>query len=172
MHHNIKYTNFTVWDLNKILGTGDKSNFKEIIKKRNDEIQKQLDKSYESALGQIKQFDPDGYRKICAQDKQIKRIQDADEKYKEDKDLDWIINFWEKIWRKGGPIFEGSHWMFYLPDLYIKAKRYDDALSLCLHIKSTRKSYYRDKADYYIKKIEDKKTKEEARRKNKHSPLY
>lgn len=60
----------------------------------------------------MKQFDPDGYRKISAQDKQIKMVQDADKKYKEDKDLDWIINYWEKIWREGGPIFEGEHWMF------------------------------------------------------------
>lgn len=166
MHRNTKYANFTVWDLNKMLGAADKSNFREIINKRNDEIQKQLEKSYESTLEQMKQFDPDGYRKIRAQDNQIKMIKDADEKYKEDKDLDWIINLWEKIWRDGGPIFEGAYWMFRLPDLYMNAKRYDDALSLCLHIKNTRQSYYRDKADYYMKKIEEKKAKEVARRKN------
>lgn len=34
-----------------------------------------------TGLEQIKQFDPDGYRKSSAQDKQIKMVQDADKKY-------------------------------------------------------------------------------------------
>ena len=99
-----------------------------------------------------------------SQDKQIKAVQAADEKYAEDKDLEWIINFWEEIWKDGGPKFEGSGWMFRLPDLYIKAKRYDDAIDVVLNIKKTKGSYYSNKPDNYITKIKERKTKEAAKK--------
>jgi len=57
----------------------------------------------------------------------------------------------------GGPKFEGSGWMFRLPDLYIKVRRSDDAISIIQKIKKTKGSYYSNKANSYITKIEERK---------------
>lgn len=164
MHSHGKYTTFTIWDLNKLLGTGDKSNYLEIIEKKHTEIDNRNEASNKTFMKELKVIDPEGYRLLKSQDKQIKAVQAADEKYAEDKDLKWIINFWEEIWKDGGPKFEGSGWMFRLPDLYIKAKRYDDAMVIVQKIKKTKGSYYSNKADSYITKIEERKTKEAAKK--------
>ena len=123
MHRHSKYTIFTVWDLNQLLGTGDKSTYIEIIEKKYADIDNKNEASNKSFMKELKVIVPEGYRLLKNQDKQIKAVQAADEKYSEDKDIDWIIKFWEEIWKDGGPKFEGSGWMFRLPDLYIKAKR-------------------------------------------------
>lgn len=130
MHSHSKYTTFTIWDLNILLGNGEKNNYMEIIEKKNNIIDKRNEESNKTFMKELKVIDPEGYRKLKSQDKQIKAVQTADEKYAADNNLDWIINFWEEIWKVGGPKFEGSGWMFRLPDLYIKAKRYDDALAI------------------------------------------
>lgn len=49
--------------------------------------------------------------------------------------------------------------MFRLPDLYIKAKRYDDAIAIVQKIKKTKGSYYLNKANSYIVKIEERQAK-------------
>ncbi|MDD4437755.1 MAG: hypothetical protein PHS04_06960 [Tissierellia bacterium] len=41
--------------------------------------------------------------------------------------MDSYIAFWEMLWSSGGLKFEGTG-HFVLPDLYIKAKRYDDKI--------------------------------------------
>lgn len=164
MHSHSKYTTFTIWDLNKLLGTGDKSNYLEIIEKKHTEIDNKNEAINETFVKELKVIDPEGYRLLKSQDKQIKAVQAADDKYAEDKDLEWIINFWEEIWNDGGPKFEGSGWMFRLPDLYIKAKRYDDAMVIVQKIKKTKGSYYSNKADIYITKIEERKTKGAAKK--------
>ncbi|MGL5050693.1 MAG: hypothetical protein ACRC5W_06190 [Cetobacterium sp.] len=96
-------------------------------------------------------------KKLKEQDDQLTNIQTADAKY--NQDLDWIIDFWEQIWKNGGLNFNGSKWTFKLPDLYIKAKRYDDALAIVIKIKKTKLEYL-DKANKYISKIEERKTRE------------
>jgi hypothetical protein len=164
MHSHSKYTTFTVWDLNQLLGTGDKSNYMEIIEKKHADIDNRNVESNKTFMKELKAIDPDGYRLLKNQDKQIKAVQAADEKYAEDNDLEWIINFWEEIWKDGGPKFEGSGWMFRLPDLYIKAKRYDDAIDIVQKIKKNKGSYYLNKANSYIAKIEERKTKEAAKK--------
>lgn len=113
-----------------------------------------IEYSREELLNTLKVIDPEEYRLLRNQDKQIAACQAADEKYHIDNDLSWIISFWEEIWKDGGPKFEGSGWMFRLPDLYIKSKRYNDAIAICNQIKATRQSYYHDKADKYIQRIE------------------
>jgi len=115
-------------------------------------------------MKELKVIDPEGYRLLKSQDKQIKVVQAADEKYDEDNDFDWIINFWEEIWKDGDPKFEGSGWMFRLPDLYVKAQRYDDAISIVQKIKKTKVFYYSNKANNYITRVEDRKTKEAAKK--------
>lgn len=54
--------------------------------------------------------------------------------------------------------------MFRLPDLYIKAKRYDDAIAIVQKIKKTKGSCYSNKANSYITRIEERKTKEAAKK--------
>lgn len=49
--------------------------------------------------------------------------------------------------------------MFRLPDLYIKAKRFDDAIAIVQKIKKTKGPYYSNKANSYITRIEERKTK-------------
>ena len=164
MHSHSKYITFTVWDLNLLFGTGDKSKYKEVIDKKYAEIDCETQKENKAFMSDLKVVDPEGYRVLKSQDKQIAAVQAADAKFLNDKELDYIITFWEKIWENGGPNFEGSFWMFRLPDLYIKAKKYDDALGIVNKIKKTRGSYYSDKVDRYIKKIEERKSKENAKR--------
>lgn len=108
MHSHSKYTTFTVWDLNQLLGTGDKSGYMEIIEKKHADIDNGNEDSNKSFMKELKVIDPEGYRLLKSQDKQIKAVQATDEKYAEDKDIDWIINFWEEIWKDGGPKFEGK----------------------------------------------------------------
>lgn len=91
------------------------------------------------------------------QDQKVKK-----NKYSEDKDLDSYIDFWEMIWANGGLKFEGAGWHFELPDLYIKAKRYDDALAFVTKLKKTKPTYAY-KSDTYIKKIEELKAKQVAK---------
>ena len=160
MHTHCRYTTFTIWDLNILIGNNDdKSNYKEIIENKHREIEEGNRIQNEKTMSVLKKIDPDLHAELSNQDKQLRAMQDADAKYKADNDLNSIIVFWENIWEKGGPAFEGSRWMFRLPDLYIKAQRYDKAIALCKRIKKERQSYYSDKADSYIAKIESKRKK-------------
>ena len=79
-----------------------------------------------------------------------------------DGNIDSLIKFWEDIWNNGGLLFRGSAWTFRLPDLYIKQKRYDDALSI---LRKIRNPSYRDKKASYIERIEKLKQKD-AKTKN------
>lgn len=61
------------------------------------------------------------------------------------------------IWANGGLKFEGARWHFELADLYIKAKRYDDALAFVTKIKKSKSTYA-----YYINQIKELKAKQTA----------
>lgn len=115
-------------------------------------------------MADLKKIDPEGYDELKAQDEQLAEIQAAEAKYEDDKNLDELISFWEQIWSSGGLKFAGSHWAFRLPDLYIKAKKYDEALSLVHQIKKKQKTYA-VKAGSYIAKIEERKAKAVAKKK-------
>lgn len=71
----------------------------------------------------------------------------------ENKDINSYIAFWEILWENDGLLFRGSKWHFELADLYITAKRYNDALRFVKKLKRERKEYA-DKADSYIARIE------------------
>lgn len=154
---------FNVWSINKKLGSGDKSNWREVVdreeKKRNDYTEHE-NKTF---MRDLKKIDPEGYKTLKVQDDQLVVIQKAEANYESDKDLDALIIFWEDIWENGGLKFEGSHWHFRLPDLYIKAKRFDDAIVIVQRIKNMKKNYS-DKADSYITKIEERKAKAAAKK--------
>lgn len=93
-------------------------------------------------------------KELAAQDEQIRKINEAEGKYKDD--IDALIIFWEEIWKNGGLLFNGSKWMFRLPDLYIKQKRYDDALRILNKIKNP---IYAEKKQSYYKRIINLKEK-------------
>ena len=146
---------FNVWSINRLLGTGDKSNWRAVVDEEEDKIKTETVSNNDSFMAELKKINPDSYRKLKDQDRQIEAVQKAREKYNEDKDLNSYIAFWEMVWATGGLKFEGAKWHFELPDLYIKAKRYDDALAFVVKIKKT-KPLYSDKADVYIQKIEER----------------
>lgn len=149
---------FNVWSINKLLDRGDKSNWKAIIDAQERKMNEQTVVKNDSFMKDLKKIDPEGYKILKTQDQQIAACQKAQAKYDEDKDLDYYIGFWEHLWANGGLKFEGSSWHFKLPDLYIKAKRYDDAHEFVKKLKKTKPTYA-SKADSYIIKIEGLKEK-------------
>lgn len=94
--------------------------------------------------------------RVKKQDEQLESILSADAKYKADKDIKSYIAFWEDIWNNGGLLFDGMKWAFTLPDLYIKEKRYDDALSILDRLTNP---IYADKVKAYREKIAQKQSK-------------
>lgn len=163
---------FNVWTINKLLGNGDKSNWEEVVDHEDQELladqekrKKVDDERRLEYIESYKEKDPETYKEMSilndelkAQDEQIAVVNKAENKYKEDKDLDAYIKFWENIWSNGGLLFRGIKWIFRLTELYIKAKRYDDALE---HLKMIKEKVpdYDYKANQYIEKIEKLKVK-------------
>lgn len=99
----------------------------------------------------VKKISADLKKEILLQDKQISEINAAEQEYLQTGDIDSLICFWENIWNNGGLLFRGSSKTFRLPDLYIKAKRYDDALRILKRIRKAGE--YNEKADSYIEKV-------------------
>lgn len=97
-------------------------------------------------------------KQLAMQDIQLNEIKNAESKFEADGDIDSLIGFWERIWNNGGLLFNGSKWAFRLPDLYIKQKRYDDAL---LILKKINNPAYQGKKESYIKKVWVAKKKSE-----------
>ncbi len=155
---------FNVWSINQLLGYGDKSNWKNIVDEQESRMNKEMADRNAAFMKDLKKVDPDGYKELEIQNQQIVAVQKAKEKFNEDKDIDSYIAFWEMIWENGGLKFEGVGWHFELPDLYIKAKRYDDALDFVTKLKQ-QKPNYAYKADIYIKRIEELKDKQVAKKK-------
>ena len=157
---------FNVWSINKLLGSGDKSNWKSVVDEQEQKMAQETSANNEALMKTLKKIDPKGYRELKTQDQQIAAVQKAREQYNKDNDLDGYIAFWEMLWKNGGLKFEGAGWHFELPDLYIKAKRYDEALDFVLKLKK-QKPDYAYKSDYYVKKIEELKNKQSSRSKRK-----
>lgn len=157
---------FNVWSINKLLGTGDKSKWKAVVDEQERKMSQETASRNEAFMQDLKKIDPTSYRALKTQDQQISAVTKAREQYHEDKDLEGYIAFWEMVWANGGLKFEGAGWHFELPDLYIKAKRYDDAMAFVLKLK-TDKPTYAYKADAYVKRIEDLRSKQQARKMSK-----
>lgn len=93
---------------------------------------------------------------LKSQDKQLEKIKRAESYFEETGDIDYLIKFWENIWKNGGLLFNGSKWTFRLPDLYIKIGEYDKALSI---LKKIKNPYYTDKRDSYIERVKKMQSK-------------
>lgn len=143
---------FNVWRINQELGTGDKSDWKRVVDEIEQDLENRRKKAYQEFMDNLKNVDYQGYLKLKAQDEQLELIKETESKLNENKDLEILIDFWEELWNKGGLKFEGNYWHFRLADLYIKAKRYDEAMVFCRKIR-LEKEQYADKADYYINMI-------------------
>lgn len=96
------------------------------------------------------------------QDTQLQQVQAADAKYKESKNLEEYVDFWENVWLGGGLLFYSSKWWFVLPDLYFKQKRFDEVIEFCTMIKFLD-DYASDKADKYILRAQQRKEKQLAK---------
>ena len=143
---------FNVWSINRILGPGDKSNWKAIVDAQEQKMNKETDDRNAMFMKELKRINPEEYELLKEQDQQIVACREAQTKYDEDHDLDHYIGFWEHLWNNGGLKFEGSGWSFKLADLYIKSGRFDDALDFVKMIKK-EKPAYSGKADSYITRI-------------------
>lgn len=150
---------FNVWSINKLLGTGDKSNWKAVVSAQENKRNQQIADQKSSTMRTLEKIDPELFRTLRSQDQQLGVIQEARRKYDNDKNLDYYIAFWEMLWKDGGLLFDGSKWHFELPNLYIESKRYDDALIFLKKLKKEKKEYA-DKADSYINKVEGLKSKQ------------
>lgn len=95
-------------------------------------------------------------RELKSQDEQLEKIKRAESYFKETGDIDFLIKFWEGIWKSGGLLFSGSKWTFRLPDLYIKIGEYDKALSI---LKKIKNPYYTDRRDSYIERVKKMQSK-------------
>lgn len=89
-------------------------------------------------------------RELKSQDEQLEKIKRAESYFKETGDIDFLIKFWEGIWKSGGLLFSGSKWTFRLPDLYIKIGEYDKALAILKKIKNPN---YTEKRDSYVNRV-------------------
>lgn len=161
MHSKSNDVRYTPWEMNKMLGHGDKNRYFEILGEiqANNEKQAAQQKAKSEAVRQeLRQVSPE-FKKIDdenqAMDKYIQLVNDRDAQYKKDKDIDSYILFWEDIWKSEQSLL-GAHWAFLLPDLYIKTRRYDDALACMPRLKEIG---YATKAEKYIELIEEKKEK-------------
>lgn len=146
---------FNVWEVNRRIGNSDPSIWKDVVDQINKDIEKYNDKKKKQSAVILKHSTQSHdllqlSKELEAQDKQLDSIREAEQDFEESNDIDALISFWEDIWKKGGLLFNGSHWAFRLPDLYIKQKRYDDALKI---LRKIDKSEYEDKKKSYIERI-------------------
>lgn len=155
---------FNVWEINRRIGGGNPRHWKTIVhgieQERNlHDMQRAAEK--EALLQDAEVRNPKWAAKmreldahIAAQNDQLAQINQAEKMYKDD--IVSLILFWEDLWKNGGLKFRGSKWHFRLPDLYIKQKRYDDALKI---LKRLQKTEYKEKALAYTERVQTLKEK-------------
>ena len=84
---------FNVWSINRLLGSGDKSNWKKIVDEQEHKINKEIADRNDAFMKDLKKIDPEGYRVLKTQDEQIEAVQKAKEKFNEDRDIDTYYCF-------------------------------------------------------------------------------
>ena len=161
---------FNVWTINALIGSGDKRCWKEVVADEEAKLHgyterhvAESQKRSKEITDSYKESNPELYRELKAlddhrdlQEYQFSKIKEAEQKFKENGNIDELIKFWESIWNSDGLAFNGSHWTFRLPDIYIAQKRYDDAIRILFKIKNP---IYQDKVKGYIDKVYNLKRK-------------
>ncbi len=150
---------FNVWTINQLLGTGDKSNWRAIVGEQEEKLKQERAERHKAYVQWLKENDPEGYQELLEEDRRREAVRQAEENYAATNDLYAYIAFWEKFWSKGFKGFVNWDWYFELPEAYIKAERYDDALVFLGSIKAIEPRYA-PKVDTYIKKIQKLKAKD------------
>lgn len=117
----------------------------------------------QALMKEIKERDPAFCQEIsrinrenAAIDRELEKLQSAEAAYKATGDLEKYVEFWENIWKRGGLRVSGMTWIFKLPDLYFKQKRYDGVVVFCKMVKG-RYEFAIDKADKYIQRAQERK---------------
>ncbi len=166
-HNNSLDKGFDAWKMNLLLGHGDKNKYYNVFKE-NCNYSKIDRYSKEFKIAQVKAnpINNEEILKILYEsdekiknndcetiDKYIEIVNLRDAQYKVDKDVDSYIEFWEDNWKNNRPLL-GAHWAFVLPDLYIKTKRFDNALKCIEKLDNDHRFAY--KARTYHDKIEEK----------------
>lgn len=155
---------FNVWEVNRRLAQNpDWRAIIEDMKQEQAEYQAAKIVKHKIVLKEMEKHNPElavELRELDKKDAEFNRkleeIKLADKKYNDTGNIEEYIYFWEEIWENGGFSFKGSKWTFMLPDLYIKQKRYDDALRIINLIDP----FYQEKKEAYIQKIQVLKEKE------------
>lgn len=155
---------FNVWEVNRRLAKNpDWRAIIEEIKQEQAEYQAAKIEKHKIVLKEMEKHNPELAAELREWDekdaefnRKLEEIKLADKKYNDTGNIEEYIYFWEEIWKNGGLSFKGSKWTFMLPDLYIKQKRYDDAI----HIINLIDPFYQEKKEAYISKIQSLKDKE------------
>lgn len=152
---------FNVWVINRKLGENGWNNADAIIQEIRDRIEQARQRNNAAFRCHLEIDAADGdedAQELLAQQDQIAAIQAAEATYKENGNIEAYTLFWENIWDGDGLLFRGSHWTFRLADLYIKQKRYDDALD---NLSKITAEEYSDKKLKYIERIEKAQQKQQ-----------
>lgn len=154
---------YNVWEVNRRMGNSGRTDWQNIISEIQEEChryrvekERKAEEFYQQNKDSFSEETIELHEKIKEQDRQFESINNAELNFKKDGDIDALIAFWEGIWSSGGLLFRGSKHMFRLPDLYIRKKRYDDALKILERITDPDYQY---KVDSYIGRIEVLKKK-------------
>ena len=92
-------------------------------------------------LESIKNLCPNQYDLLKAQDEQVEMINDAEEQYFNDGDIETLIYFWENLHENGGLIFRSEYWNFRLVDLYLEHGDLEKASQFLERLKGFREKY-------------------------------
>lgn len=160
---------FNVWEVNRRLAKNpDWHTIIEDIRREQAEYQAAKFEKHKILLKEMEKHDPEFAAKLREWDEKdaefnrnLEAEKLAEETYKTTGNIDDYISFWEKQWEKG-ELHLGSQRAFILPNLYIKQKRYDDALRIINLIDP----FYQEKKEAYINKIQALKEKEAKNLKN------
>lgn len=145
---------FNIWTINRILGKGNKSDWKIIVDTQEKILLRDIEIGHNAFLADLEENDSQAYSKFQTQDKQLELVQNAYNKYIDSKNLNEYITFWENLWRNGGLLFEGAKWNYELAKAYIKAKRYKDARNFIIYIMNTKGSYYKYQGEKLLQRID------------------
>ena len=144
-------SSFNVWVINRLLAKTDKGSWKVICDKKEHERDAYWRVGTKGLYGSLEKSDSKLANTLKAQDAQLESIKIAEAKYSKSGDINALIDFWEKLWKQRGLLFNGAYWTFRLADLYIQQRRYEDALKF---VKSIHDPIYDCKVQKYITRIE------------------
>lgn len=156
IENSVSEYDFNVWSINQLLGYGNTSDWKEVVEAQKVLLDKKLEKEELASLNNLEGEELEYSMKMFKENqslrKQLNAANEAKAKYAEDKNIADYIEFWEHMWSTE-KLVVGPGWLFELPRLYIREKRYDDALNILNRIKDEH-SFYADEADKYIAKVD------------------